>query len=50
VRDLLKRCGAVHFRVEGKGGEMRFIPVHPHKIRRVREYLVNASVGVHHLE
>jgi integrase/recombinase XerD len=35
----------VHFRVEGKGGKMRFIPVHPHTIQRVREYLALVARG-----
>jgi len=43
VGDLQERSGVVHFRVEGKGGKMRFIPVHPHTIQRVREYLANVE-------
>ena len=45
VGDLQERGGVVHFRVEGKGGKMRFIPVHPHTITRVREYLARLEHG-----
>lgn len=45
VGDLQERSGVVHFRVEGKGGKMRFIPVHPHTIQRVREYLARVEHG-----
>ena len=45
VGDLQERSGVVHFRVEGKGGKIRFIPVHPHTIQRVREYLVRVEHG-----
>ena len=45
VGDLQERSGVVHFRVEGKGGKMRFIPVHPHTIQRVREYLAHVEHG-----
>ena len=43
VGDLQERSGVVHFRVEGKGGKMRFVPVHPHTIQRVREYLARVE-------
>ena len=45
VGDLQERSGVVHFRVEGKGGKMRFIPVHPHTIQRVSEYLARVERG-----
>ena len=45
VGDLQERSGVAHFRVEGKGGKMRFIPVHPHTIQRVREYLARVEHG-----
>ena len=45
VGDLQERSGVVHFRVEGKGGKMRFVPVHPHTIQRVREYLARVEHG-----
>jgi site-specific recombinase XerD len=45
VGDLQERSGVVHFRVEGKGGKIRFIPVHPHTIQRVRAYLMRVEHG-----
>jgi len=45
IGDLQERSGLMHFRVEGKGGKMRFIPVHPHTIQRVREYLAHVEHG-----
>jgi integrase/recombinase XerD len=43
VGDIEERRGVLHFRVEGKGGKTRFIPVHPHTIQQVREYLAQAG-------
>ena len=43
VGDIQERRGVMHFRVEGKGGKMRFVPVHPHTIQRIREYLAHAG-------
>ena len=45
VGDLHERSGVLHFRVEGKGGKLRYIPVHPHTIQRVREYLAHMAHG-----
>lgn len=45
VGDLQERSGVLHFRVEGKGGKVRFIPVHPHTIQRMREYLALMAHG-----
>ena len=45
IGDLQERSGIVHFRVEGKGGKIRFIPVHPHTIQRIREYLTALGHG-----
>ena len=45
VGDLQERSGVLHFRVEGKGGKVRFVPVHPHTIQRVREYLALMAHG-----
>lgn len=45
VGDLQERSGVVHFRVEGKGGKIRFIPVHPHTSQRVSEYLARVEHG-----
>lgn len=43
VGDIEERRGVLHFRIEGKGGKTRFIPVHPHTIQHVREYLAHAG-------
>jgi integrase/recombinase XerD len=43
VGDIEERRGVLHFRVEGKGGKTRFVPVHPHTIQQVREYLAHAG-------
>ncbi len=43
VGDIEERRGVPHFRVEGKGGKTRFIPVHPHTIQLIREYLEHAG-------
>jgi integrase/recombinase XerD len=39
VGDIQERRGVMHFRVEGKGGKIRFIPVHPHTSQRISDYL-----------
>jgi site-specific recombinase XerD len=33
VGDLQSRRGVLHFRVHGKGGKIRFLPVHPHSLQ-----------------
>ena len=43
VGDIEERRGVPHFRVEGKGGKTRFIPVHPHTIQLIRVYLEHAG-------
>ena len=45
VGDVQERSGVAHFRVEGKGGKIRFIPVNPHTIQRLREYLMRVEHG-----
>jgi len=45
VGDLQSRRGVMHFRVEGKGGKIRFIPVHPHSSQRISEYLERSGHG-----
>lgn len=45
VGDIQERSGVLHFRVEGKGGKIRFIPVHPHTIQRIRDYLAALGHG-----
>jgi len=43
VGDLQSRRGVMHFRVHGKGGKIRFLPVHPHSLQRISEYLEHAG-------
>jgi integrase/recombinase XerD len=45
VGDLQSRRGVMHFRVEGKGGKIRFIPAHPQTLQRVADYLLKAGHG-----
>ena len=40
-----ERWGVLHLRVQGKGGKLRFLPVHPHSLRLVAEYLAAAGHG-----
>jgi site-specific recombinase XerD len=37
------RRGVAHFRVMGKGGKTRFVPIHPHTIQRITDYLSRAG-------
>jgi integrase/recombinase XerD len=43
VRDVQSRQGVVHFRIQGKGNKIRFIPVHTLAQRLIEEYLVAAK-------
>ena len=43
IGDVQERRGVVHFRVEGKGGKIRFIPINPHTIQRITDYLAITS-------
>ncbi|TLD71490.1 integrase [Phragmitibacter flavus] len=45
VGDIESRRGVMHFRVQGKGGKIRFLPVHPHSSQRISEYLERAEHG-----
>ena len=45
VGDLQSRRGVVHFCVQGKGGKIRFLPVHPHSSQRISEYLERSGHG-----
>jgi integrase/recombinase XerD len=45
VRDLQSRQGVVHFRIEGKGDKIRFIPVAPIAQRLIGEHLAMAKHG-----
>jgi len=39
VGDMELRRGILHFRVDGKGGKIRYIPIHSETIERVTDYL-----------
>jgi site-specific recombinase XerD len=43
VGDIEERRGVLHFRIEGKGGKTRFIPIHPHTIQHIREYVADTG-------
>ncbi|XPJ79106.1 tyrosine-type recombinase/integrase [Klebsiella pneumoniae] len=43
VGDLQTRRGVPHLRVHGKGGKMRYIPVHPAAAERIDAYLERAG-------
>lgn len=45
VGDVQNRRGVMHFRVEGKGGKIRYVPVHPHTLGRIIEYLELSAHG-----
>jgi integrase/recombinase XerD len=39
VRDITERRGVLHLRVHGKGGKLRYIPLHPATATLITEYL-----------
>ena len=43
VRDMQSHQGVVHFRVSGKRGKVRFVPVHAMAQRLIEEYLAVAG-------
>ena len=43
VKDFAERKGVRHFRVHGKGGKIRYIPVHPRAIQLLDEYFEAAG-------
>lgn len=45
VGDIQSRRGVMHFKIHGKGGKIRFVPVHPHSMQRISEYLERAGHG-----
>jgi integrase len=45
VRDIQSRQGVMHFRVKGKRGKIRFVPVHTMAERLIEEYLALAGHG-----
>jgi integrase/recombinase XerD len=46
VKDMQSRQGVMHFRVKGKRGKIRFVPVHAMAQRLIEEYLAVAGHGV----
>ena len=45
VRDIHQRRGVLHLRVHGKGGKMRYLPLHPGTAELVTDYLEAAGHG-----
>ena len=45
VCDMQSRRGVMHFRVHGKGGKIRFVPVHSHSLRRINRYFKGLEKG-----
>jgi integrase/recombinase XerD len=45
VRDIQSRQGVMHFRIKGKRGKIRFMPVHVTAQRLIQEYLALAGHG-----
>ena len=43
VDDLQERRGVKHLRVQGKGGKLRYVPLHPAAAARVQDYLAQAG-------
>ncbi len=47
VQDILERRGIKHLRVHGKGGKIRYLPLHPVAMERIHSYL---EASAHRLE
>ena len=45
VGDIQSREGVMHFQVHGKGGKIRYIPMHPSSLRLIQDYLLEGSHG-----
>lgn len=45
ARDIQSRQGVTHFRVKGKRGQLRFVPLHAKTQRLIEEYLALAGHG-----
>lgn len=43
VGDLQERRGVKHLRVQGKGGKLRYVPLHPAAAARIEDYLAQAG-------
>jgi site-specific recombinase XerD len=43
VKDIQSREGVLHFRVHGRGGKIRFVPVQPMAQRLIENYLLEAG-------
>jgi site-specific recombinase XerD len=43
VADILERCGIKHLRIHGKGGKLRFVPLHPVSAERIYIYLEHSG-------
>ncbi|AWZ83906.1 tyrosine-type recombinase/integrase [Pseudomonas aeruginosa] len=47
IQDMQERRGIKHLRVHGKGGKLRYLPMHPIALERIHAYL---EISGHHLE
>jgi site-specific recombinase XerD len=47
IQDMQERLGIKHLRVHGKGGKLRYLPMHPVALERIHTYLERSW---HHLE
>src|ERR1035438_8562775 len=45
VRDIHDRRGVRHFRIHGKGGKLRYVPVHAGTLEAIADYLAAAGHG-----
>jgi integrase/recombinase XerD len=45
LKDLQRSEGVMHFRIHGKRGKIRFVPVHPMALRLIGEYLQMGKHG-----
>ena len=45
VRDIAEQRGVKFFTVHGKGSKIRYVPIHPHSLSRIEEYLTAAGHG-----
>jgi integrase/recombinase XerD len=43
VKDFSLRRGVKNFTVHGKGGKIRYVPVHPRAVRLIEDYLLAAG-------